>query len=156
MLRLVGCLLILSSGSGAAFLCARAERKRLDVLDGWIDLISYVRAKIDCFLTPQDEIFASLDPDRIRHCGGSAACRSFAELLDASERYLSPDSRRLAAAFTDGIGDGYREAQVRACDYYIDALRDIRGKTAAGLPARIRVRVALCLCAAIGAAILLW
>lgn len=155
-LKLIGCLLILAAGGGAAFLCARAERKRLEVLDGWIDLIVYVRSRIDCFLMPQDEILSSLDPELIRHCGGSGACRSFSALCRTSERYLSPDSRRIVGSFAGGIGDGYREEQVRACDYYIDALREIRKQTAAELPARIRVRVALSLTGAVGAAILLW
>ena len=38
---------------------------------------------------------------------------------------------------------------MRACDYYIDALREIRKKQAEALPARLRVRVALCLTAAL-------
>ena len=92
----------------------------------------------------------------MRRCGGTLPCRSCAALLRSASPELSSEGRRLIGAFVTGIGDGYREEQVRACDYYLDALRELRKKTAAELPARIRVRVALCLTAALGAAILLW
>lgn len=154
--KLLGSLLILAAGGGAAFLSARTERRQLTVLDGWIDLIALVRARIDCYLTPLDEIFSALDPDLVRRCGGTLPCRSCAVLLRSASPELSSEGRRLIGAFVTGIGDGYREEQVRACDYYLDALRELRKKTAAELPARIRVRVALCLTAALGAAILLW
>lgn len=156
MLKFIGCLLILAAGSGAAVLSIRTERRRLEVLDAWIDLIAYVRSRIDCFLMPQDAILASCDRGLILRCGGTFPCTDFSALARAAVKYLTPESRRQIGAFADGIGSGYREEQVRACDYYIDALREIRKKQAEALPARIRVRVALCLTAALGAAILLW
>lgn len=154
--KLLGSLLILAAGAGGAILSARTEQRKLTVLDGWIDLIAHVRARIDCYLTPLDEILSALDPELVRRCGGSLPCRSCAALLQSASPALSPEGRRLIGAFVSGIGDGYREEQVRACDYYLDALRELRKKTAAELPARIRVRAALCLTAALGAAILLW
>ncbi len=155
-LKLIGFLLILAAGGGAAALSVRTERRRLEVLDGWIDLIAYVRSRIDCFLMPQDAILASCGRELILRCGGTLPCHSFSALARAAERYLTPEGARLIGAFTHGIGSGYREEQVRACDYYIDALREIRKKQAEALPARLRVRGALCLTAALGAAILLW
>lgn len=156
MLKFIGCLLILAAGGGAAVLSVRTERRRLEVLDGWIDLIAYVRSRIDCFLMPQDAILASCDRRLILRCGGTLPCADFPALARAAESYLAPESRRQVGSFAEGIGSGYREEQVRACDYYIDALREIRKRQAEALPSRIRVRVALCLTAALGAAILLW
>lgn len=155
-LKFIGFLLILAAGGGAAALSVRTERRRLEVLDGWIDLIAYVRSRIDCFLMPQDAILASCGRELILRCGGTLPCHSFSALARAAERHLTPEGARLIGAFTHGIGSGYREEQVCACDYYIDALREIRKKQAEALPARLRVRVALCLTAALGAAILLW
>lgn len=156
VLKLAGCLLILAAGGAAALFCIRAERRRLEVLDGWIDLIALVRSRIDCYLMPQDAILSSLDAEQLRRCGGTVPCTSFPALSQASERFLSRESRRIVGSFAAGIGNGYRDEQVRACDYDLDALRDIRKRTAAELPSRIRVRTALCLTAALGAAILLW
>lgn len=156
MLKFIGGLLILAAGGGSAFLAVRAEMRKLEVLDGWLELIAYVRSCIDCFLMPQDAILASCSPALIRRCGGTIPCKDFPSLAGAAEKILPPESLRPISAFANGIGGGYREEQVRACDYYIDALREIRKKQAEALPARIRVRVALCLTAALGAAILLW
>lgn len=155
-LKLIGSLLILAAGGGAAVLAAKTEMRRLEVLDGWIGLIAYVRSRIDCFLMPQSDILASCGRDPILRCGGTFPCTDFASLARAAKKHLSADGFRIVGAFADGIGSGYREEQVRACDYYIDALRELRKKQAETLHARIRVRVALCLTAALGAAILLW
>lgn len=156
MVRLIGCGLILAAGCGAALLCVRTQRHRLEVLDAWIELIAHARLQIDHFLTPKDEILAALDPDLLRRLGGAPADRSFSSLLRQTEGQLSDGARRLIVSFTEGIGNGYREEQVRACDYYVDALRVLYGREAEALPARIRVQVALCWTAALGVAILLW
>lgn len=156
MLRLIGCGLILAAGCGAALLCVRTQRRRLEVLDAWIELIAHARLQIDHFLTPKDEILATADAELLRRLGGVPADSSFPSLLRQTEGQLSDGARRLVVSFVEGIGNGYREEQVRACDYYIDALRVLYGREAEALPARMRVQVALCLTTALGAAILLW
>lgn len=155
-LKLVGCLLILSAGGGASALSVALARRRLDQLDAWIDLLLLIRSRIDCYLMPQDEIVASLDRDLIRRCGGNTPCRSLQTLCRQAQTSLPAEGGRLLAAFGQQIGRGYREEQVRECDYYIDALREVRKKEAEAAPAKVRVRCALFLAAALGAAILLW
>ena len=105
-LKFIGFLLILAAGGGAAALSVRTERRRLEVLDGWIDLIAYVRSRIDCFLMPQDVILASCGRELILRCGGTLPCHSFSALARAAERYLTPEGARLIGAFTHGIGSG--------------------------------------------------
>lgn len=156
MIKAIGCFLVLAAGGAGALLCVHRERRRLSVLDAWIELIRSVRTKIDCFLMPQNAILAALEERVVIDCGGTYPCRSFAQLAQAAKPYLPPDGNRTVAAFASGIGTGYREEQVRACDYYVETLRRIREQTAEGLSSRLRVRVALCLSAALGATILLW
>ena len=155
-LKLLGCLLILASGALAAFSAARHERTRLSVLDGWIDLIFYIRTQIDCYLMPLNEILAGADRELLRACMGGESAVGLSTLLQNSQFYLNSEARRLISAFVREIGSSYREEQVKRCDYYISALRGIREKQGEELPARVRVCVALCLCAAFGIAILLW
>ena len=52
LIKLLGALLVLSVGGFSAFGTVRYEKKRILVLDGWIDLILYIRSQIDCYLTP--------------------------------------------------------------------------------------------------------
>lgn len=132
------------------------EKRKVSVLGGWMDLLFYIRTNIDCYLTPVEQIFAEADPALLRACMGDTSVKSPADLLKRSLPYLDEESKRLLEAFSREIGNCYREEQVKRCDYYLSALRAIREKKNADLPARLRVRSALCLCSAIGLAILLW
>jgi hypothetical protein len=154
-LKCLGGLLILGTGGILAHAGAIAERRRLSVLDGWIDLIFYLRGQIDCYLTPLDCILAGADKALLDACMGSGKTRTLSSLLQASAPYLGAESQRALQAFLRGSG-GYREEQLKCCDYCLDTLRPLREKLAAELPARIRLCVTLCLCVAFGTAILLW
>ncbi len=79
-----------------------------------------------------------------------------ARLLEHSKAYLEEETVHLLDSFSREIGSCYREEQVKRCDYYISALRKIREKQLAELPARLKTRGALCMCGAVGLAILLW
>ncbi len=155
MLKLLGALLILGVGSLSAFLTARYERRRLSVLDGWLDLILYIRAQIDCYLRPLGEILSTRDAAHLDETL-AAPDADLPAILEASSLYLDGDTNHLLEGFVREIGGGYREEQLKHCDYYISALRDHRTRVAAELPSRIRLTVALCICAALGTAILLW
>ena len=58
MLKFFGALLVLAVGIFAAFVSVQYEKKRLTVVDGWIDLILYIRGQIDCYLMPLDDILS--------------------------------------------------------------------------------------------------
>ena len=156
MLKLFGALLILFVGGVSAYLAVRYEKKRLTVLEGWIDLILYIRGQIDCYLMPMPEILASGDRALFEACMSPANAADLPEILHASSIYLDGGTKRLLESFVREIGTGYREEQLRRCDYFVDVLRTQREKTAAELSARIRLAVALCLCTALGTTILLW
>ena len=154
--KLLGCLMILSAGGLAAISAVKYERRRLTVLDGWIDLIFHIRSQIDCYLMPLNDILAGTDRDLLRACMGNGHCIDLDTLLKNSQFYLGNEARRLLSAFVREIGSSYREEQVKRCDYYMTALRGLREKQMQEFPAKTRVCVALCLCLAIGIAILLW
>lgn len=155
-MKLLGTLMILLAGSGASLCAVHYERARLRLLDGWIDLILFIRGQIDCYLTPIDEILRALDPELLRLCMGSTGCTSLSALLQAGRLYLSPEAYRLLFGFVREIGSSYREEQLRRCDYYLEALRTLREKVAEEQPVRIRLSVTLGLCLSIATAILLW
>ncbi len=149
-------LLLLGTGTLTAFSLSHYERKRLSVLNGWLDLIFYIRTQIDCYLTPIDQIFDQAPSVLLQACMGDRHAKNPAELLRRSKPYLDRESAELLEAFTREIGCCYREEQVKRCDYYLSALRLQRDKQTTELPARLRSRSALCVCCAFGLAILLW
>ncbi len=154
--KLFGGFLILTAGGLGAWNLVKLERRKLLVLDAWIDLIFYIRTQIDCYLMPIGEILQSAEPALLRSCMGDKAVTSLAALLKCAHLYLDPEAHRLLASFVREIGGSYREEQVKLCDYYIESLRRIREKQMEALPAKTRVSATLCICASFGIAILLW
>jgi hypothetical protein len=77
-------------------------------------------------------------------------------MVKESRLYLEPESERLLTTLTGELGTTYRAEQVARCDYYVTALTEERKKLNDTLPARLRSTCTLCICCAIGAAILLW
>ena len=68
MLKLLGALLILSVGVFSALVSVQYEKKRLTVVDGWIDLILYIRGQIDCYLLPIGDILSGGDRALFEAC----------------------------------------------------------------------------------------
>lgn len=153
--KLIGGGMILGVGMATAVFGIRREKRKLTVLDGWIDLISRIRSQIDCYLTPLDEILRTATLNGLCNTKERGQT-SLAELLQATAGGLGEEERRLLGAFVGEIGNGYREDQIQKCNYYLEALRALRRERAAGLSPRIRVLLALCLGASLGTTILLW
>lgn len=154
--KLLGVLLLLSMGGLTSLNLSHYEKKRVSVLNGWMDLIFYIRTQIDCYLTPIEQIFSEASPSLIGACMGDRQTKDPSELLHHSKRYLTQECVDLLDAFSREIGCCYREEQVKRCDYYLAALKQLRDKQTTELPARLRSRSALCLCGAFGLAIILW
>ncbi len=156
MLKFLGALLILSVGVFAAFVSVQYEKRRLSVVDGWIDLILYIRGQIDCYLLPIEDILSSGDRALLEACMSPSNAADLPAILTSCEIYLDGDAKRTLESFVREIGAGYREEQIKRCDYFISSLRAQREKIAASLPLRVRLCATLCICLALATAILLW
>ena len=156
MLKLLGAILILSVGVFAAFASVQYEKKRLTVVDGWIDLILYIRGQIDCYLMPLGDILSGGDRALLEACMSPSNAADLPAILDASGIYLDGDAKHILEGFVREIGTGYREEQLKRCDFFIASLRTQRERIAAALPMRIRLCATLCICLSLATAILLW
>ena len=156
MLKFFGALLILSVGIFAAFVSVQYEKKRLSVVDGWIDLILYIRGQIDCYLIPLGDILSGGDRALFEACMSPSNAADLPAILGASQIYFDGDAQRILESFIRGIGAGYREEQLKRCDFFIASLRTQRERIAAQLPMRVRLCATLCICIALATAILLW
>ena len=156
MLKFLGALLIFAVGVFAAFVSVQYEKKRLSVVDGWIDLILYIRSQIDCYRMPLDDILSGGDRALFEACMSPSNAADLPATLEASGIYLDGDGKRLIESFVREIGAGYREEQIKRCDFFISSLRTQRERIAAQLPLRTRLCATLCICIALATAILLW
>lgn len=155
-LKLLGGLLILFVGGATALGMGAWEKKRIRLLQAWIDLLFHIRTQIDCYLTPIGELLSTADHTLLIACNGKGGEETPQALLEHCRSELPPEALRLLASFAGEIGGSYREEQVKRCDFYMEALNRILEKEKEALPARLRVRSALCLSAALATAILLW
>ncbi len=165
--KLVGCVVLLFAGGYVSVSLTRFEHRRLRVLDGYIALIHYIKGQIDCYAMPLADIFARVDPAVIAACLGlepdtpipaftQAGEHPLPDMVRESRLYLEPESERLLRDFTGELGTAYRAQQVARCEHYLEALTEERKKLNDALPARLRTGSVLCLCCALGAAVLLW
>ena len=155
-IKLFGGLLVLLAGVLSAGAYARFEKKRLSVLDAWMELLLYIRGQIDCYLMPIDRILGLADRDLLRACSGGKPVSSLTDTLHGALPYLDFESRRLLSSLARELGSSYREEQLKRCDYYLQALQRQREKLEQALPNRIKLGTTVRLCVAIGTAILLW
>ena len=169
--KALGSLLLLLAGGYLALSVSRYERRRLLVLDAYLSLIYHIKGQIDCYAMPIRDIFAMLDPVLLAACLGvddpdvATAWRSqrlgvpespLPALVEEGRLYLSPEAERLLSSFARELGSTHREDQVARCDHYIAVLGEERHRLVESMTTRIRVGSTLCLCAAAGAAVLLW
>lgn len=159
LIKLSGVFLLLSAGGGFSLLLAKEERRRVSILSSFVELLSYVRSQIDCFLLPVGEILQGSDPSLWAPFGLSSPPSdpsALTDLLTLSAPRLPADAYRVLLSFLRELGSSYRDQQLRSCDLALDSLRSILSRERSALPSRIRVRVCLALCAASGIAILFW
>ena len=149
-------MLLIGVGIYAAWSISHYEKKRIEVLNKWLDLIYHIRTQIDCYLTPIEQIFSELSPSLLKGLAENKRIKNPAELFKHTRIYLDGETARLLDGFAREIGSGYREEQIKRCDYYLAALESLRDRHTLQLPARLRARAALCICGAFGLAILLW
>ena len=154
--KLVGALLLFGTGLVATLISRQRERRKLQVLEGWIALIRYIENQIGCYLTPLGEILSSIEPLREDRPVVASATERLLAVLRECQSDLDAEDQRLLKEFIAQLGNGYREDQINLCRHTLQTLSDLRNQKAAELPARLRVNTALCLGAAAGGILLLW
>ncbi len=168
--KIIGCLILLFSGGYVSVALSRFEKKRLQVLDGYLALLYYMKGQIECYALPVRDILARADPSLVSDCLGlprTADASSlipalllseapFSRLVEESRLYLVPEAERLLLTFSGELGHTFRADQVLRCDHYMTVLGEERRHLAEALPTRLRVLTTLAVSVAIGASILLW
>lgn len=139
----------------AAHLNRRAER-RLREVEGWIALLRFVKSQVECFSLPMGEILLRCDASVLHECGcvATVAPKSFSAMIEASSFY-DAECERLAHAFAEEFGRGYREEVMRGCDYYLAQLTSHKEMLSKKLPAQKKLNATLSICGALALVLLL-
>ena len=153
LIKLIGSLLIALAGMSLAAAYCRFEKKKLNVLDGFISLLFYIKGQIDCYSLPLDKILSSVSEDILQSCNCREKPDSIEQMIKNSKIYLEDESMRLLNAFSAEFGSTYK---LKRCDYYIQALSEQRRRLSDDLPAKSKIGSALCICSSLGIMIILW
>lgn len=154
--KIAGALLVLASGTGLAVGAVRYERVRLQVHDALISLIFFIKGRIDCYAMPVEQIMLTMDKSILADCRCPGQVESIEALLPHVQSYLDPETYRVLQSFGEGLGSGFRDEQLKRCDYYMELLRQKRMQLEESLGARVRTNGVIWILCALGAVILLW
>ena len=102
----------------------------------YLGLLHYIRAQIDCFARPIDDIFETY-PGRSRFA--SAENKFALKNAISSDAYLFSDVGEQLLAFAENIGSGTREESVRLCDFTIAQLEALDRKYRDEYPGKARL-----------------
>ena len=154
--RIAGALLLGFSGFASAYVMNSSADAKVKQLEGLIAFMRFIRIQIECFSLPATEIIRRCDRDLLRECGYTedVLINNFEQLFD-SFSIKDESVRKLMRDFSKGFGKGYREEQLKECDYYIDRLCQQRERMANELPNRKKVNSTLCVSSALALIILL-
>lgn len=148
-------------GLGTVFVCALGlgallasfERERYRQAEAFLRFMRYVRLQIDCFSAPLSQILSLMDEELRLACGICEEGMRTGNWLAGTRLLLPPEGRALLAEFSAALGSGFREEQLRCCDYYMARFSPLCERLRAELPRRIRL--AFLLPVALGGALIL-
>lgn len=143
VVKWMGLLLLLLCGVLTGVILLRFERRRYLQAEGFLALLRTVRLDIDCFSMPVERILRQCDPKLLADCGATDAAEDMATLLRQARLYLPEEFCRLLWDFSAQLGGGYREEQLRCCDYYLARLTPFCDKMRSELPKREKMALLL-------------
>lgn len=152
----LGITLLLLCGVLCGVLLVRFERARCLQAEGFVDLIRHVRLQIDCFGTPVSGILATLDESLYVTLGAPRGCADLEALLTGTLLLVDRDFGKLLRDFAASLGTGYREEELRYCDYYLERLAPLAQRMRDELEKRMRLALVLPLALSAALILLLW
>lgn len=155
MIKIVGAVLIMTAGAFLAFALNRRNEEKYDRLVSFIALLRFIRKEIECYSLPVYEILLRCDGEILKGCGcadlAAAKIRpenAFGDLLSACEGAPHEKVQSKLERFSRELGRGYREEQLRICDYFISSLEELRATAEGESKKQKKLTFTLCLCGA--------
>ena len=142
MYRIIGGAAIILSCTLASSYITSIEKKKIEQAEAFIELVKYTRDQIDNYATPINKILSG-SKDILFKLGIEKEISSFDELLPI----CTEECKKSILSFSESIGKGYREQQVKMCGGVLSELEGIRKKLVDAYPAKKKTNAALCLAA---------
>ncbi|MBQ8331486.1 MAG: hypothetical protein IJX94_03185 [Clostridia bacterium] len=154
--RILGAVMIALSGIGVAYCLNCRASVALEQAEAWLAFLRYVKLRVECFSLPAPTILKQCDISLLRACGytGELPPKSFLELSEGCH-WENEETKQIAELFAKEFGRGYREEQLRSCEYYFSILNDHKNTLEKQGPIRKKLRTTLCISCAVAIVILL-
>ena len=154
--KCLGVALLLGCGALGSFFLVRFERARCLQAEGFLTLIRTLRLQIDCFGTPVEKILSTLDEKTRAELGAPRRSADLGALLQHTLLLVPRDFCKLLFDFSLSLGTGYREEELRYCEYYLSRLEPLAKRMRDELDKRVRLAIVLPLSLAAALMLLLW
>jgi len=159
MIRLCGIGMIAAASVAFGLSYSASLRHELLLLRAFLRLIERIRARIECFCEPLDDIYRGFSDPTLDACHFTEElCRSgFTVALCKCKGTLglSAEHFALLAECGEGLGTSFSEEQVRHCERYGRELAAAIGRQEELLPTRLRLARTLSMAVAAMTVILL-
>lgn len=157
MLKPTGLCLIFSVCVYIGYEAAARYRRKLRMTEALIALLTYIKAQIEFFSAPLDDIYSSFHNQVLDNCKFTENLRQngFTATLDTI-RYSIPDEvYESLTSFAAGLGKSGRQCQIDLCNYHIEALVTASDVIKDSLPQKTRLYTSLSVMAGLTAVIIL-
>ena len=152
--KLFGCGLLFVASLSASVLKLRKEKRRLALIEGWINFLSFAKSEIEYAATPLSRLLEKTDPAFLELLGAEE--KSLDGYLAASEKDLDRESVECLSSLVLSFGLSYREDLLTACKRTLSILSQKKQRLASELPKEKRQTLSISLLAAALAILLLW
>jgi stage III sporulation protein AB len=151
----IALLVAVSGYSGRLFF--EGYKQRYDYLSSVLKFMEEIKSQIEYFNSPISKICTEYKDERLAEflitAGNESINAAFKKHY--GKLYLSTEELEIFGRFTEGIGRGTSEEQIRFCEHYINSIKKIHGRMADELPKNRKLCSSLGLMAGILVAILL-
>ena len=154
--KLLGVAALVCSGMATSYELNRRASAALQQNEAMMALIRTVRGQIECFARPISEILSTCAESDLVACGYLYSDVP-SDLSEFAGKCISYDEEtmQIVLRFAEEFGRGYREDEVRGCDYVLTLLDERRACLAAEIPVKKKRNCVLAVCAALAMAIFL-
>lgn len=158
MIAVLGTAVLSLSIFGFGFSYNSQLKAQRESLNGIIRLAERIKARIECFRSPLDEIYKDFTHPFLDSIGFTCELREnglgFALVKTRSRLCLSRELFSEISEFAEGLGKSYADEQVRYCTSYINKLEKALSELDESIPVKTRMSLSLSAAGAAMAAIL--
>ncbi len=144
--RMLGALLLSLSGALMTYRLNRRAADKLRRAEALCELLSFIRAEVDCFSLPISEILKRADKQTLKDSGYQARCtpHTLWEVYRGIH-WQDKQSEKLFHRFCTEFGRGFRDEQVSRCTYFLAQLEEHKRTLERELPSKKKLNSTLCM-----------